>query len=1033
MHKTVLKEEEEEWRKEITAKEKLPGIFEGNPSEAENFIYEFAAYFMAHDDKPELDSPVARVALTLSRVKGEEVDQWVDQQLQWLELQDQQDLRVRGTFVEAFFKQFVPTGRWQSVARIEMKWPYIDEYISNFEKAYVHSKQPLKGINWVQQFIEGLAGSVKRAMTDKFQTYEKAKKQASHIVGIQKLLHQAYKKRSNMWTNAQGQPQKTLQPTNPKKPTSYTPTHKEQKRLKKARQACQRAVEKEKGIEAHLFIGNPSMLLNTLVQQNARGEIQMNKPNPIITDTTTPSIDNLCTQLESLTLNEREDMINCLCIAQGETYSQLVQSAWRKRSNAEGIYLSIQKSMQLDVFIHLTHKQDEAAALLDSGATENFIQESYAQQLKLPVKCLLYTWPVYNINGTLNKNGHIHSYTDLEMQTGQQRTKLCFFLTDIGDQKLILGYPWFTATQPNIDWAWGWIKAEQLPLILHASERKKVCIGECSTTPAGRHTVRHPYVPTNGSIYMAWVQLSGKGPSTLKKQTLASKLAEQVGSQKGSREIPAKYQWHSHVFSEEVAQHFPESQIWDHAIELKPNAPSTIPGKVYQLTQDEQKALLDFVTEQQAKGYICPSKSPYAAPFFFIKKKDGKLWPVQDYQRLNEWTIKNCYPLPLISELIARVQNAKIFTKIDIWWGYNNIWIKEGDEHKAAFIMNQGLFEPTVMFFRLTNSPATFQTMMNAIFAPEIAKGWLIVYMDDILITTRDDLKFHEECIHHILEKLCLHNLYLKLEKCIFKQWWMEFLGVVLENGTVQMDPAKLKGVADWLQPQCITDVHTFLGFTGFYCYFVPNYSNIMWPLIQQMKKNAVFKWTEECKITFEWLKTLMCSHPILQQLDYTKAFFLATDASAYSVGAVLLQEGEINPHTQKPMLCPVTYYSATFTPTQCNYNIYKQEFLGVYMPLMKYRPHLAATETPVTILTDHANLLHWKLPWKVNQWVAQWFSDLQDFNLIFKHVPGKIHMAPDMLSWPPGVDKGEHDNEAVTLIPENLFIKTIIATPSAI
>ena len=544
--------------------------------------------------------------------------------------------------------------------------------------------------------------------------------------------------------------------------------------------------------------------------------------------------------------------------------------------------------------------------------------------------------------------------------------------------------------------------------------------------------MKHPYAPANGSLYIAQIQIPGEGLSMSKKQTLMSKLVEQAGSQKGSGEIPAKYQWHSQVFSEEAAQHFPESQIWDHAIELKLNAPSMILGEVYQLTQDEQKVLLDFITEQQAKGYIHPSKSPYAAPFFFIKKKDGKLWPVQDYWWLNEWTIKNHYPLPLISELIAWVQNVKMFTKVDIRWGYNNICIK-GDKYKAAFIMNQGLFEPTVMFFGLTNSPAMFQTMMNAIFTPEIAEGWLIVYMDDILIATQDDPKFHKECIHCILEKLCLHDLYLKPEKCVFKQRQIEFLGVVLEDGTVQMDPAKLKGIADCPQPQQVTDVHAFLGFTGFYCYFVPNYLNIVWPLIQLTKKNAVFWWNKECKVTFEWLKTLMCSHPILWQPDYTKAFFLATDTSAYGMGTVLSQEGEINPCTQKPMLCPIAYYSATFTPTQHNYNIYKWEFLGVYMPPMKYRPHLTAMEIPVTILTNHANLLHWKSPRKVNQWVAQWFSDLQDFNLIFKHVPGKIHAAPDMLSWLPGVDKGKHDNEAVTLIPERLFVNTIIATPSAI
>ena len=164
--------------------------------------------------------------------------------------------------------------------------------------------------------------------------------------------------------------------------------------------------------------------------------------------------------------------------------------------------------------------------------------------------------------------------------------------------------------------------------------------------------------------------------------------------------------------------------------------------------QDEQKALLEFIREQQAKGYICPSKSPYAVLFFFIKKKDGKLRPVQDYQQLNEWTVKNHYPLPLISELIACVQGAKMFTKVDIRWGYNNIHIKEGDEHKAAFITNQGLFKPTVMFFGLTNSPTTFQMMMNAIFAKEIVEGWLIMYMDDILVATKDDQEFHDKCIH---------------------------------------------------------------------------------------------------------------------------------------------------------------------------------------------------------------------------------------------------------------------------------------------
>ena len=172
----------------------------------------------------------------------------------------------------------------------------------------------------------------------------------------------------------------------------------------------------------------------------------------------------------------------------------------------------------------------------------------------------------------------------------------------------------------------------------------------------------------------------------------------------------------------------------------------------------------------------------------------------------------------------------------------------------------------------------------------------------------------------------------------------------------------------------------------------------------------------------FKHLKSLMCAKPILQQPDYTKAFFLAMDASAYGMGAILSQEGELNPRTQKPMLCPVTYYSSMFTPTERNYNIYEREFLGALKALKHFRPHVIATEILVTVLTDHANLTHWKATRKVNRWVARWFAEIQDYNLVIKHVPGKIHTAPDMLSRPPRVDQGKQDN---VLLPPSMFIAT--------
>ena len=195
--------------------------------------------------------------------------------------------------------------------------------------------------------------------------------------------------------------------------------------------------------------------------------------------------------------------------------------------------------------------------------------------------------------------------------------------------------------------------------------------------------------------------------------------------------------------------------------------------------------------------------------------------------------------------------------------------------------------------------------------------------------------------------------------------------------------------------------------------------------MIQLTWKNAPFNWDHSCTRAFKHLKSLMCTKPILRQPNYMKAFFLAMDASTYSMGTVLSQEGELNPRTQKPMLCPVAYYSNTFTLTERNYDIYEWEFLGVLKALKHFRPHITATEIPVTILTDHTNLTHWKATRKVNRWVARWFAEIQDYNLTIKHIPGKIHTAPDMLSRPPGADQGKQDNADIILLPPSLFIAT--------
>jgi len=219
---------------------------------------------------------------------------------------------------------------------------------------------------------------------------------------------------------------------------------------------------------------------------------------------------------------------------------------------------------------------------------------------------------------------------------------------------------------------------------------------------------------------------------------------------------------------------------------------------------------------------------------FFIKKKDGSLWLVQDYHALNAVTIKNRYPLPLISELVSQLHGARYFTKLDVRWRFNNVCIKPGDEWKVTFHTNRGLFEPFVMFFGMTNSPATFQTMMNNIFRTLIVEGIVVVYLDDILIFTRTEEK-HERAVRRVLKVLAEHKLFLCPEKCEFHRKEIEYLGLVISENKVAMDPVKVAGVCDWPTPENQTDVQAFIGFVNFYRHFIRDFSTIARPLFDLM------------------------------------------------------------------------------------------------------------------------------------------------------------------------------------------------------
>jgi len=269
--------------------------------------------------------------------------------------------------------------------------------------------------------------------------------------------------------------------------------------------------------------------------------------------------------------------------------------------------------------------------------------------------------------------------------------------------------------------------------------------------------------------------------------TIATQLAVKDSPKKPLEElIPTKFMKYQKVFNETSAQQLPKHHPWDHAIELKPGSKRKDCG-IYCLTPDEMKALKEFLDEHLKWGTIRRSAAPVASPFFFIQKKGGSLRPIQDYQALNEVTVKDTYPLPLIPDLIDKLQSACYFTKFDVQWGYNNIRIKEGDKHKVAFKTPLGLYEPLVMFFGLCNSPVTFQRFMNMIFKVLIKSSHVVVYIDDILIFTKD-LVTLDYYTHLVLETLMAYDLYLKPEKCTFWQTHIKYLGLLISEGQISMD-----------------------------------------------------------------------------------------------------------------------------------------------------------------------------------------------------------------------------------------------------
>jgi len=450
---------------------------------------------------------------------------------------------------------------------------------------------------------------------------------------------------------------------------------------------------------------------------------------------------------------------------------------------------------------------------------------------------------VRNVDGSFNKEGPIENTMEVNIYYQGHRERM--EIDVIGGQKwsVILGIPWLACYNPEIDWRtgevkmtrcleecgkqWrpvqeksGWERQKEEEAKEKAEERKEEREKEKKKKPKKGKTMEVRKVAEEWKIW-------DEEEEAAKSEEEAKKL------------VPENFHRWIKVFGKKQSERMPTRKLWDHVIDVNEGFMPR-KGKVYPLSREEREEVREFVKEQLRKGYIRPSKSPQTAPVFFVGKKDGKKRMVQDYQYLNEWTVKNNYPLPLISDVLENIGTKKVFTKMDLRWGYNNVRIKEGDEWKAAFTMLEGSFEPTVMFFGLTNSPATFQAMMNELLRDLTNMGKVAVFIDDMIVGTETEEE-HDELVAEVIKRLEENDLYVKLEKYKWKVREVDFLGMVIGPEGIKMEKEKVKGVLEWPTPKCVKDVQKFLGLANYYHQFIEEFATVARPLHDLVKKDK--KW----------------------------------------------------------------------------------------------------------------------------------------------------------------------------------------------
>lgn len=402
-----------------------------------------------------------------------------------------------------------------------------------------------------------------------------------------------------------------------------------------------------------------------------------------------------------------------------------------------------------------------------------------------------------------------------------------------------------------------------------------------------------------------------------------------------------------------------------------------------------EKLIYEELDRMLAMGVIEESTSPWSSPIV-LHRKPGKNRLCLDSRKLNAVTEGDAYPLPHIDGILSRLPKAEFISSLDLKDAFWQIPLDESSKGKTAFtVPGRPLYHFKVMPFGLCNAPQTMCRLMDRVI-PASLRAEVLVYLDDLLVVS-PTFDRHLEVLKEVAK--CLRNagLTINVGKSKFCMTEVRYLGHVVGDGTIRTDPGKISAITEFPAPRSVKQVRRFLGMSGWYRKFIRNYAAISSPLTDLLKTNRKFVWTEEAQKSFEDLKSILSSAPVLHSPDFSQPFFIHCDASKTGIGGVLVQKNAEGDEF------PVAFMSKKLNQAQRNYSVTEQECLAAMLCIKKFRAYVEGHE--FTVITDHASLKWLMSQTDLSTRLARWALKLQGYRFKIEHRKGSQNIVPDALS----------------------------------